>query len=262
MDLGLKRKRALVLGAGGGLGNAVALALAAEGALVVVAGRTLEKVEQIVSEIKAAGGQAVALAWDLRVLTDIPEKIQHVKTALGGPVEILFNNGGGPPPGSAQAQQAQAWKDQFDNLVMPVIAVTDAVLPEMKAAGWGRILTNASSGVVVPIPNLAMSNSLRGALVGWNKTLSREVAGQGITVNMVLPGRIATERTRFLDEAKAGREGISIEEVEQRSRETIPAGRYGNPQEFGAVVAFLASTRASYITGSMVRVDGGAIPSI
>lgn len=262
MDLGLKAKRALVLGAGGGIGKAVALSLAAEGVLVAVAGRTPDKLTQTVSEISAAGGKAFALTWDLRDLENLSEKLQQARSALGGSVQILFNNGGGPPPSSVQEQPQKTWYDQFGNLVMPVIAITDAVLPEMKASGWGRILTNASSGVITPIPNLAISNTLRGALVGWNKTLATEVATYGITANLVLPGRIATDRTRFIDETKAGKENIDVEEIERRSRAAIPVGRYGRPEEYGDVVTFLASERASYITGSMIRIDGGAITCI
>jgi 3-oxoacyl-[acyl-carrier protein] reductase len=259
MDLGLRNKRTLVLGAGSGLGKAVALSLAAEGACVVVAGRTPEKIEATVAEIKAAGGNARALVCDLRDLSAIPAVAEQAKTLLGGSIEILFNNGGGPAPTPAQGQPMQAWHEQFDNLVASVIAMTDAVLPDMKAAGWGRIITNASSGVIVPIPNLAMSNALRSALVGWSKTLANEVAAQGITVNMVLPGRINTDRLQFLDEARAKRENSSAQEVSDKMKAAIPAKRYGNPNEYGDVVAFIASIRASYITGSMIRVDGGAI---
>ena len=262
MDLGLKTKRALVLGAGSGLGKAVAISLAAEGANVVVAGRTQEKIEATCAEIQDKGGNAFALVCDLRNLDSIPGVAQAAKKLLGGSIEILFNNGGGPAPTPAQGQPLQAWHEQFDNLVASVIAMTDAVLPDMKAAGWGRVITNASSGVVVPIPNLAMSNSLRSALVGWSKTLASEVAAQGITVNMVLPGRINTDRLQFLDEARAKRENTTAQEVSEKMKSAIPAKRYGNPNEYGDVVAFLASTRASYITGSMIRVDGGAIASV
>ena len=262
MDLGLKTKRALVLGAGSGLGKAVAISLAAEGANVVVAGRTQEKIEATCAEIQVKGGNAFALVCDLRNLDSIPGVAQAAKKLLGGSIEILFNNGGGPAPTPAQGQPLQAWHEQFDNLVASVIAMTDAVLPDMKAAGWGRVITNASSGVVVPIPNLAMSNSLRSALVGWSKTLASEVAAQGVTVNMVLPGRINTDRLQFLDEARAKRENTTAQEVSEKMKSAIPAKRYGNPNEYGDVVAFLASTRASYITGSMIRVDGGAIASV
>jgi 3-oxoacyl-[acyl-carrier protein] reductase len=147
-------------------------------------------------------------------------------------------------------------------MVLSVIAITDRVLPGMKASGWGRILTSTSSGVISPIPNLAISNALRLSLVGWSKTLAREVGKDGITANIIAPGRIATARVAALDNAKAKREGRSAEEVAAESQGTIPLGRYGKPQEYGDVVAFLASERAAYITGSVVRVDGGMTPSI
>lgn len=262
MDLGLKGKRALVFGAGGGLGKAAAMSLAAEGAIVVAAGRTPEKLDATVREIELAGGVAHALTWDIKNIDAIDANMEVAKKLLGGSVQVLFNNGGGPPPTLAQGQPVQAWHDQFYNLVIPVIAITDAVLPDMKAANWGRILTNASSGVVTPIPGLAMSNSLRSSLVGWSKTLATEVGASGITVNMVLPGRIATERLKFLDETRAKRENITVEEVERRMKGAIPLGRYGEMREYGDTVAFLASERASYISGSMIRVDGGQIPCV
>ena len=145
-------------------------------------------------------------------------------------------------------------------MVLSVIATTDRVLPNMRARHWGRIITSASSGVAAPIPNLAISNALRLSLLGWSKTLSREVAKDGITVNVVLPGRIATSRIKFLDEAKAKREGRSPGGCGGREHGRIPAGRLGKPEEYGDVVAFLSSERAAYITGSVVRVDGGMIP--
>lgn len=262
MDLGLKNKRALVFGGGAGLGKAVALSLAREGAHVVVAGRTAEKLSATVSEITSAGGTAHALAWDVREINDIPAKLAKAKEALGGAIQILFNNGGGPPPTPAHGQPSSAWLEQFNAMVLPIIAITDAVLPDMKSAGFGRVLTNASSGVIIPIPNLAMSNSLRGSLVGWSKTLAGEVASANITVNMVLPGRISTDRLKFLDDARAKRENTTLEDVQRRLKGAIPTGRYGEPHEYGDVVAFLASERSSYITGSMIRIDGGAVASI
>jgi 3-oxoacyl-[acyl-carrier protein] reductase len=132
----------------------------------------------------------------------------------------------------------------------------------MRERKWGRIITSTSSGIVAPIPNLGISNALRLSLVGWSKTLSREVARDGITTNIILPGRIATDRIKFLDEAKAKREGRTVEEVSAESTGSIPVGRYGKPQEYADVVAFLASERAAYITGSSIRVDGGLIASI
>jgi 3-oxoacyl-[acyl-carrier protein] reductase len=140
--------------------------------------------------------------------------------------------------------------------------ITDLVLPGMRAKRWGRIITSTSSGVVAPIPNLGISNTLRSALVGWSKTLAREVAGDGITVNVVLPGRIATGRIRQLDEARAQREGKTVQEILKDSTSSIPMRRYGDPEEFANAVTFLASKRASYITGTMLRVDGGMIQSV
>lgn len=142
-------------------------------------------------------------------------------------------------------------------MVLSVIAITDRVLPEMRARKWGRIVTSTSSGVVAPIPNLGLSNALRLSLVGWSKTLAREVGRDGITVNIVLPGRIATGRITFLDEQKAKRESRSIDDVVAESTGSIPLGRYGRPEEYGNVVTFLASEPASYLTGSVIRVDGG-----
>ena len=147
-------------------------------------------------------------------------------------------------------------------MVVSVLALTDAVLPGMRERQWGRIVTSTSSGVVAPIPNLGLSNALRSTLVGWSKTLAREVGRDGVTANIVVPGRIATKRITFLDEQKAKRENRPVEEVTAESTASIPVGRYGRPEEYGDTVAFLASPRASYITGSVIRIDGGLIQSI
>lgn len=262
MDLGLKHKRALVFGAGSGLGKAAALALAAEGASVILAGRTKEKLEATQKEIAALGGISHCMVWDVGELGKITDRISEAQSLLGGSIEILFNNGGGPPPTPAQGQPQDLWRSHFESMVLSIIAITDAVLPAMRENKWGRILTNTSSGVIAPISGLALSNSLRGSLVGWSKTLSAEVARDGITVNIVIPGRIETERTSFLDAARAKREGKTTEQVFQEASRAIAMGRYGRPSEYGDVVAFLASERASYVTGSMIRVDGGAITSV
>ena len=179
-----------------------------------------------------------------------------------GPVDILVNNTGGPPPTTASGQDPELWSKHFQAMVLSVIAITDRVLPNMRARHWGRVITSTSSGVVAPIPNLAISNALRLSLVGWSKTLAREVAKEGVTANVVVPGRIATSRIKFLDEARAKREGRSVEAVLAESAGSIPVGRYGKPEEYADVVAFLASERAAYITGSVIRVDGGMIASI
>jgi len=261
MNLGLNEKVALVLGGGGGLGSAIALALGREGARVVVAGRTGETVAKSADAIRATGGQALALTWDLADLGSIDAHIDKIESEFG-PVDILINNTGGPPPTTASGQDTALWQTQFQAMVLSVIAITDRVLPGMKAKNWGRIITSTSSGVVAPIPNLGISNALRMALVGWSKTLAREVGRDGITANIVLPGRVATDRIRFLDEQKAKREGRTVEDVAAESTAAIAIGRYGEPEEYADMVTFLASERAGYITGSVIRIDGGLIASI
>jgi 3-oxoacyl-[acyl-carrier protein] reductase len=261
MDLGLAGKTALVLGAGGGLGGAIAMALAQEGARVAIGDIDAEALKRTAGAIEKAGGQALPLTWDLADLASIETHVSTIEKAFG-PVDVLVNNTGGPPPTPASGQDPAAWSKHFQSMVLSVIALTDRVLPQMRARKFGRIITSTSSGVVAPIPNLGMSNALRLTLVGWSKTLAREVGRDGVTVNIVLPGRIATPRIRFLDEQKAKRENRTVEEVSAESTASIPVGRYGDPKEYGDVVAFLASTRASYLTGSVIRVDGGFIPSI
>ncbi|MBD9454478.1 SDR family oxidoreductase [Rhizobium sp. RHZ02] len=261
MDLQLNDKTALVFGAGGGLGGAIAQSLAAEGASVVVADIDGDAAKATVEKISAAGGNATALVWDIADLSLIEEKLAQIASKFGA-VDILVNNTGGPPPTPASGQSAADWSKYFDMMVRPVIAVTDAVLPGMRERKWGRIITSTSSGVVAPIPNLGISNSLRLALVGWSKTLAREIGRDGITANIVLPGRIATGRIVFLDEQKAKRENRPVADVTAESTGSIPVGRYGDPKEYGDTVTFLASPRASYITGSVIRIDGGLINSI
>ncbi len=261
MDLQLAGKTALVFGAGGGLGGAIARSLAGEGVRVVAADIDGASARVTAEVIRVAGGDAMPLAWDIADLALVEGNLSQVGRAFG-PVDILINNTGGPPPTTASGQSPRIWSQYFDSMVRSVIAITDAVLPSMRERKWGRIITSTSSGVVAPIPNLGISNSLRLALVGWSKSLAREVGGDGITANIVLPGRIATGRIVFLDEQKAKREGRPVAAVTAESTASIPVGRYGDPTEYGDTVAFLASPRASYITGSTIRIDGGLIASI
>lgn len=261
MDFGLKGKTALVLGAGGGLGSAIAGTLAREGANVALGDIDASALARTGAAVTAAGAKALALTWDLADLAAIERHVAEIEVKLG-PIDILVNNTGGPPPTPAGGQDPALWQKHFEAMVLSVIALTDRVLPGMRARKWGRIVTSTSSGVVAPIVNLGISNALRLTLVGWSKTLAGEVGRDGVTANIVLPGRIATDRIRFLDEQRAKRENRSVAEVAAASTGSIPAGRYGEPQEYANVVAFLASDCASYVNGSVIRVDGGMIASI
>jgi 3-oxoacyl-[acyl-carrier protein] reductase len=261
MDLGISGKTALVLGASGGLGRAMAIALAAEGARVAVAARGQAGLDETARIIRDAGGEAYTIVWDVADRDVIAANVAAVEKTLG-PIDILINNTGGPPPTPAAGQDPALWLEKFNAMVLSVIAITDAILPGMRRRKWGRVVTSTSAGVIAPIPNLGLSNSLRAVLHGWSKTLSREVAADGVTCNVIVPGRIATDRITFLDGERAKREGASIEDVEAANTGAIPVGRMGEPAEYGAVAAFLASVPAAYVTGAVIRVDGGAIGSV
>ncbi|MFD1746512.1 SDR family oxidoreductase [Rhizobium helianthi] len=262
MDLGISGKRALVLASSRGLGLGIATALAQEGVHVLLCGRSGDRLAENCKAINAAGKGKADWVWaDLAEEDAVTLLLKAAEEKLGG-IDILVNNTGGPTPGTSEDMTVQKLETYFQSMVLRVIALTNAVLPAMKAQGWGRILTVASSGVIEPIPNLALSNTLRGALVGWNKTLATEVASHGITANMILPGRIHTDRIDELDGANAKRQGKSLEEVRKASIASIPAGRLGTVEEFGAAGAFLCSHAAAYVTGTMLRVDGGAAKSL
>lgn len=262
MDLGIKGKRALVLASSQGLGLGIATKLCEEGASVIICGRVEEKLQAVAASLNSPGAGNVDY-----VVTDLSEQgaaaalHASAKEKLGG-VDILVNNTGGPPPGTVDKPDSGLWRSQIDTMLIRIIEITNLCIADMKAAGWGRILTVASSGVVQPIPNLAMSNTIRSSLVGWSKSLSNETASLGITVNMLLPGRVLTDRLAQLDKANAERLGKSVEEVSASAKATIPAGRYGTVEEFGSVGAFLCSAPASYMTGGLIRCDGGAIKGV
>jgi 3-oxoacyl-[acyl-carrier protein] reductase len=256
MDLGLRGRTALVLGSSQGLGLAVARVLAEEGASVILTGRSRDKLEA------AASGIGAGTRCEVLDLAD-PASVEALAVRMADEaIDILVLNGGGPPPGLVATVSAGVWNAQFSAMVVGPLALAAAVLPGMRARGFGRIVAIVSSGVQQPIPNLGVSNTIRSSIMGWAKTLATEVAADGVTVNTVIPGRIHTSRVDELDAAAAQRSGKTPDAVAEASRATIPTGRYGNPREFADAVAFLASNRASYITGTSLRVDGGMIRSI
>lgn len=262
MDLGIAGRRALVLGGNRGIGQGIAAALVAEGVHVAIAARDPRRLKEAAGELRALnGGTVAAFEIDLGHPDGLAAFAAKV-TAEFGPIDILVNNTGGPEYGGVSNRGNDTWRENFDQMILSVIAITDALVPGMVARGWGRVMTVISSGVMQPIPVLGVSNTLRGALAGWSKTLSGEVAAKGVTVNLLVPGRIDTERVRLTDEAVAAREGITPEEAKRRSTSLIPLQRYGKVEEFGAVAAFIASERASYVTGSMIRCDGGIIRGV
>jgi 3-oxoacyl-[acyl-carrier protein] reductase len=249
MDLGLSDRVALVTGASKGLGRATAAALAAEGARVAISSRSAERIEATAAEIGARG-----FVHDSADLDAVPGLVESVEAELG-PIDVLVANTGGPPPGADPLGfTREQWEAAYRDLVLAPMALIGRVVPGMRERGFGRVVSVGSSAVREPIPVLMLSNSHRAALVGALKTLAREVASDGVTVNSVLPGRIATDR---LVETAGSREA-----AEEAARTSIPTGRLGTPEEFAAVAAFLCSERASYVTGTTVLVDGGLTQSV
>lgn len=257
MDLGISGRVAVVAAASQGLGKASAHALAKEGAKVAILSRRQEELDRVTKEI----GATLPIACDLSKADSIESAITRVKNELG-PVSILVNNCGGPPAGTFDTINEQQWADAFQQVFLSALRLTRAVLPMMRAAKWGRIVNIVSSSVEQPIPGLIVSNAFRPALAGWAKTLAAEVAPDGILVTCAAPGRILTSRTEVLDRAAAEKSGRPIEDIRTERLIAVPLKRYGTPEEFGSTVAFLASERASYLTGSLVRVDGGAIAAL
>ncbi|GAA5045240.1 3-oxoacyl-[acyl-carrier protein] reductase [Thermocatellispora tengchongensis] len=257
MDLGIQGRVALVCAATSGLGEASARALGAERARVVIGGRRAELAAGIAAELP----EAAAAPGDL-LDPAVPRRLVATAEEMFGPIDILVLNGPGPAPGTAAAMDGAAITAAVDSLLRPQQELVSLVLPGMRERGWGRIVAIGSSGVAAPLPNLASSNVGRWALAAYLKTLATEVAADGVTVNMVLPGRIATDRMARLDAARAEREGRTVAEVSAESAAAIPARRHGHPSEFGAAVAFLCSAQASYITGVALRVDGGLVNTL
>lgn len=254
MDLGLRGRTAVVCSSTSGIGEAIARALAAEGASTVICGRRADRAREIAADLP----RAVGLQVDL-LAVDGPATLLEATVAAFGPPDVLVLNGPGPKPAPAADVDAAEAGAALDATLLPHIRLVSLALPAMRGRGWGRILAVGSSGITAPLPNLALSNLGRAALAGYLKTLAAEVAADGVTVNLLLPGRIQTDRVAAIDAANGERSCRTVAEVRQASITTIPAGRYGRPAEFAAAAAFLCSAPASYITGTALRCDGGLV---
>ncbi|TVQ81725.1 MAG: SDR family oxidoreductase [Micavibrio sp.] len=253
----LTGKRAIVCGGSKGIGRASALALAEKGAGVTVLARNMAALEELRKILPAESGQTHhALVADFHDLDALKETIgAHVKE--NGPFHILVNNSGGPPAGPAHTAKAEEFLGAFSQHLLGGHIMMQAVLSGMKAEGYGRIINIISTSVKQPLKGLGVSNTVRGAVANWAKTLAGEVAGWGITVNNVLPGATDTDRLNEILQGKADKLGKSLEEVIAAEKAGIPAGRFGMPEELAAAVAFLASPSAAYINGINLPVDGG-----
>lgn len=260
MELGLHGRAVVVGGASRGLGRAVAMALAVEGCRLMLWSRGGERLEETAREVRAArrGAQVHTIGADASD-PDAPQAVADATLEALGRADVLVLNAGGPPPVDSSNTDPEEWRRSLQLLAITPIELATRLLPGMRAAGWGRIVGILSSTIRQPVPNLVYSTAGRSALAAWMKTTAAAVAGEGVTINGVLPGRLDTDRVKELDRALAEGEGGTYEQVRARSEGSIPAGRYGDPAELAAVVTFLCSERASYVTGAFLPVDGGLI---
>ena len=261
MDLGLKGKVALVAAASRGLGHAVAEELAVEGCKLVICARREAALEEACASLAAVGTEVVAVPADVSRPMDVDALVAAALDAHGQ-IDVLVTNSGGPPAGPFEAHSRQVWGDAVRGTLDSVLNFSRAVLPGMKSKGWGRIINITSIAAKQPVDGLILSNSIRAAVTGFARTLANEVAASGVTVNNVMPGFTWTERTEELAKHQAETMRTSRDEIVAGWEEEIPVGRLADPREFAAMVAFLASERASYITGASIAVDGGWIRSL
>lgn len=260
MDTGIRGKRALVMGSSYGMGNGVARALAAEGVDLILTARSQDKLDRAAKDIAATHGVRVeAIACDLAEERDIDRLTDFALDRMGG-IDIQFNNCGGPPRLLPSEAEETLWRDWFEIMVLSAVRTTGAMLVGMRERGWGRVLSMTSSNILLAATENVLSSSLRMSLVGWSKSLSNEVAKDGVTVNCLIPGRIETDRVIDGDKARAKRAGVTPEEIRARMIASAPMGRDGTVEEMADVAVLLCSHQARYITGSAIKVDGGRIP--
>jgi len=262
VDLGLAGRTALVGGASSGLGLASAERLAAEGCRLAIWSRGEEALGRVAIELRDRHGVEVSVIAADSGEAGAAQRIAEAAEVALGRVDIVVLNAGGPPTVDPTQTDAAGWERAFQLLAITPIELATRLLPGMRERGWGRIVAILSSGVRQPIPELVYSNAGRGALMAWLKTTARAVARDGVTVNGVLPGRLETPRVESLDRGRAERSGRTVEAVRAEYFATIPAGRYGRPDEFGSYVAYLCSERASYQTGTFTAIDGGMISGL
>ncbi len=261
MDLGLRDRVALVTAGSKGLGRAIALELAAEGARVAICARGQVALDATVAEIVNAGGRAMGVVADVSNPGDVMRLVDDVRKAWG-PVDILVTNSGGPRSGAFDVLTPEDWDQAARLLLASTVNLARAVVPEMRARKWGRILNVTSIAAKQPVDGLMLSNSLRAAVMAFARTLANEVAADGVTVNTLMPGYTRTDRVVDLAAQMAASGGTTPEAVAGRWEAEIPMRRLGEPREFGALAAFLASDRASYITAQSIAVDGGWIKAL
>ena len=258
MDLGMKGRTAIVAAASSGLGKAIAWELAAEGANVVINGRNEESLMEAANEIQSGtGAEVLFIAGDVTNEVDVRELVQKAKSRFGR-IDIMVTNAGGPPAGFFDDFDAGHYRQALELNLISTINLCRESVPHMRAERWGRIVAITSIAAKQPVENLILSNTARAGVLGFMKTLSQQVAADGITVNTLCPGYHLTERLENLGSLTAQREGITREDVYARWAASTSIKRIGDPKEFAAVAAFLCSERASYVTGTVIQVDGGA----
>jgi len=258
MDFQIKNKTAIVCASSQGLGKAAALELASEGVNLVISSRNEETLLSVKKEIETStNAKIVSVVADLNKPKDIDNLYAKANSELG-PIDILINNAGGPPPSNFDSLNDEDWLKAFNLTMMSSIRLSKLVLPDMKERNWGRIINISSVSVKTPVPGLFLSNSLRMGVLGWSKALSDEVASKGVTVNSVCPGSTRTARITNIFQSQSEAMGKTIEEIESHAAANIPMLRIGEPKELAALIAFLASERASYMTGIAIQVDGGS----